>query len=94
MLYEALLQRPRFSIGTDVLPEEPPNDHPLLEAWRNDAPWLEAWRNDALWLGGRFLLTPHSAFYSEDAGRDLRRSSAEIAKRVLEGGAPYNLVNP
>ena len=84
VLYEALLQRPRFSIGTDVLPEEPPNDHPLLEAWRNDAPWL----------GGRFLLTPHSAFYSEDAVRDLRRSSAEIAKRVLEGGAPYNLVNP
>ena len=83
-LYEALKNRPDFSVGADVLPEEPPKDHPLVEAWRTDAPWLR----------GRVLLTPHSAFYSEDACQDLHRSSAEVASWILSGHTPYNLVNP
>lgn len=83
VLYEVLAQRPEFSLGSDVLPEEPPKDHPLLEAWRTNAEWL----------GGRFLLTPHSAFYSEEACRDLRHSSADIVGWILSGNAPYNLVN-
>ena len=83
VLYDALRERESFAVGTDVLPVEPPEPHPLLEAWR---------RNEE-WLCGRFLLTPHAAFYSEDACRELRHNAAEIAKHVLNGHSPYNVVN-
>ena len=84
VLYEALRDRPKFSVGADVLPEEPPVEHPLLNAWKDNAEWL----------GGRFILTPHSAFYSEEACLDLRRTSAEVARWVLSGNPPYNRINP
>ena len=83
VLHDTLKGRPEFCVGLDVLPEEPPKDHSLLEAWRTNASWLK----------GRFLLTPHSAFYSEDACLDLRRSAAETVRWVLTGNPPYNLVN-
>ncbi len=83
VLYDALRQRESFAAGIDVLPIEPPESHPLLDAWR---------RNEE-WICGRFLLTPHSAFYSEDACWELRRNAAEIAKAVLSGLPPYNVVN-
>ena len=84
VLYQALQERNEFRIGTDVLPKEPPEDHPLLEAWRTQAPWLK----------GRFLLTPHSSFYSEQACYELRRFSVEAAYHVLTDHHPYNWVNP
>ena len=54
-------------LGTDVLPSEPPVDHPLIKAWREDAPWLQ----------NRLVITPHTAQYSETALYDMRYLAAE-----------------
>lgn len=55
--------------GLDVLPKEPPTPiPPLIEAWRRDEPWL----------AGRFVVTPHAAFYSEAGYVDMRTFSAQI----------------
>jgi D-3-phosphoglycerate dehydrogenase / 2-oxoglutarate reductase len=40
------------------------------------------------------LLTPHTAFYSEESQRDLQRRAAEEVARVLRGEQPRSLVNP
>jgi D-3-phosphoglycerate dehydrogenase len=60
-------------LGTDVLPSEPPVDHPLISAWRDDAPWLR----------GRLVITPHTAHYSETALYDMRYLAAETAALFL-----------
>jgi len=40
------------------------------------------------------LLTPHIAFYSEEAQRELQRRAAEEVARVLRNEQPRSLVNP
>lgn len=40
------------------------------------------------------VVTPHAAWYSEDARREVRRRAAADVRRILEGGQPQNLVNP
>ncbi len=40
------------------------------------------------------ILTPHSAWYSEDALKSLQRLAAEEVARVLKGGLPRSLINP
>jgi D-3-phosphoglycerate dehydrogenase len=40
------------------------------------------------------LLTPHTAFYSEESQRELQRRAAEEVARVLRGERPRSLVNP
>ena len=61
-------------LGTDVLPTEPPLDHPLIRAWRDDAPWLR----------DRLVITPHTAFYSEKALYDMRYKAAETIALFFE----------
>jgi phosphoglycerate dehydrogenase-like enzyme len=39
------------------------------------------------------LITPHAAFYSEEALHDMRANAARTVLRVLLGGAPVNVVN-
>ena len=80
---EILRERPRFRVATDVWPAEPPDDHPLLKAWQAGDTWL----------GDRLIVTPHAAFYSEEACRDLRVSAARIVATALSGGRPDNVVN-
>lgn len=71
--------------GLDVLPQEPPVDtHPLLSAWTNDEEWLR----------GRLVVTPHIAFYSPSAYRDMRTFSVEILRDYLLHGRLRNNVNP
>ncbi|MDC0289927.1 C-terminal binding protein [bacterium] len=67
----------------DVLPDEPPVDSPLVNAWRA--------RED--WIDGRFLINPHSAYYSGRSYEEMRQKAALNAKRVLEGKTPVNIVN-
>ena len=70
--------------GLDVLPEEPPDvRHPLILAWRN--------RED--WIAYRLVITPHAAFYCEEAYRELRTKASMEVKRVFEGKLPRNCVN-
>ena len=60
-------------IALDVLPDEPPVDHPLIMAWRDNNSWLE----------GRLLINPHSAYYSEAGWYDMRYKAAETARLYL-----------
>jgi C-terminal binding protein len=68
----------------DVLEHEPPpDDHPLVVAWRNpDHPAHD-----------RIILNPHTAFYSEEGLLDMRLKGAENCRRVLLGQPPRNVVS-
>ncbi len=70
--------------GIDVLPvEPPPADHPLVSAWRDvNHPCHD-----------RVILTPHSAFYSEEGVQDMRTKGAEEVRRALLGEPLRNVVN-
>jgi C-terminal binding protein len=69
--------------GIDVLPHEPPslNDR-LLRLWRSEA-------NPP----PNLVITPHSAFYSEEGLVEMRTKAALEVRRVLEGQRPRNCVN-
>ncbi len=68
----------------DVLPfEPPPDDHPLLVAWRDSSdPCYD-----------RVILNPHSAFYSEEGLLDMRVKGAQACRRALLGEPLRNVVN-
>ncbi len=68
----------------DVLPDEPPpDDHPLLVAWRDPADPCH----------DRVILNPHSAFYSEEGLLDMRVKGAQACRRALLGEPMRNVVN-
>lgn len=69
--------------GLDVVPVEPPADPlpPLLAAYRAREPWLT----------GRMIVTPHVAYYSRQANRDIRVKAAETMVAALQG-RPQNVV--
>ena len=68
----------------DVLETEPPpDDHPLIRAWRDaNHPAHD-----------RLILNPHAAFYSEEGLLDMRIKGSQNCRRVLLGQKPYNVVN-
>jgi phosphoglycerate dehydrogenase-like enzyme len=39
------------------------------------------------------LITPHMAFFSDQALREMRETAARIVLRVLQGGSPIKVVN-
>ncbi len=57
-------------------------------------PLIVAWRDPAHPAHHRVLLTPHSAFYSEQSLTDLRASTAETCRKALLGQPLRNIVNP
>ena len=68
----------------DVLPHEPPpDDHPLLQAWRDPADPCH----------DRVILNPHSAFYAEEGLLDMRVKGAQACRRALLGEPLRNVVN-
>lgn len=68
----------------DVLPfEPPPEDHPLLVAWRDPADPCH----------DRVIMNPHSAFYSEEGLLDMRVKGAQAIRRALLGEPLRNVVN-
>jgi D-3-phosphoglycerate dehydrogenase/C-terminal binding protein len=70
--------------GIDVLPiEPPPEDHPILVAWRN--PEHPAYH--------RVILNAHNAFYSEQGLMDMRVKGSEACRRALLGQVLRNVVN-
>jgi len=83
-VHDGLRNRVIGAAGLDVYPEEPPPpDHPLIKAWRNREEWLE----------GRFIVTPHAAFYS-DVGLDfMRRKSVWTVLDYLREGRLRNCLN-
>lgn len=80
VLERGLRQGKLAGVGLDVLPEEPPEPHPLLDAWR---------RRDS-WLDGRFVVMPHNAFHSDAAWSELRIKAAETAWLYLTRGTLRN----
>lgn len=68
----------------DVLEHEPPpDDHPLLVAWRD--PQHPAYH--------RLIVNPHAAFYSEEGLQDMRAKGTEACRRALLGLPLRNVVN-
>ena len=82
-VYDALRDGHLAAAGLDVLPSEPPPDHPLIRAYVGDEDWLR----------GRLILTPHSAFYSAPGQDDLRRKAIETITAYLGQGELRNCVN-
>ena len=81
---EAIRNGTLAGAAIDVLPEEPPAaDHPLLVAWGNPADPCH----------DRVILTPHSAFYSEEGLLDMRVKGAQACRRALLGEPIRNVVN-
>ena len=79
---EALRGERISGAGIDVLPTEPATDaDPLVRLWQGDTPISE-----------RLVLTPHSAYYSEEGLEEIRRSTAMEVGRILRGERPLNLV--
>jgi lactate dehydrogenase-like 2-hydroxyacid dehydrogenase len=72
-----------LAVGLDVLPSEPPEPHPLIDAWRAEESWLR----------GRLIITPHTAYYSESAWREMRFKAAETARLFFEKGITRNRIS-
>ena len=68
----------------DVLPDEPPSDHSLIKSWRENDPSI----------AGRLVISPHTAYYSEQAWVEMRYKAAETASIFLRNGKIRNLVTP
>jgi D-3-phosphoglycerate dehydrogenase/C-terminal binding protein len=70
--------------GIDVLEvEPPPDDHPLLVAWRDPA--HAAYH--------RLIVNPHAAFYCEEGLEDMRIKGSQACRRALLGLPLRNVVN-
>jgi D-3-phosphoglycerate dehydrogenase len=83
VFYEPLKEGKLSNVALDVIPHEPPKDSLLISAWKNKENWLD----------GRFILNPHTAYYSDKAYFEMRQKAAINAKRILDGLIPYNIVN-
>lgn len=83
-LLEALTSGRVAGAGIDVLPQEPPPD---------DDPLLTAWRDPTHPAHDRLILNPHSAFYSEEGLLEMRIKGAQACRRALLGEPVRNVVN-
>lgn len=82
VFYEGLESGKLNCVYTDVLPEEPPRDSRLINAWRARESWLD----------GRMLINPHTAYYSQQAYTEMRRKAAQNALRIIHGKQPFNII--
>ncbi len=83
-LFEALKSNSATGAALDVLPIEPADkSHPLLKAYMNDEEWLR----------GRFMVTPHAAFYSPPGLHDLRSKAVGTVAQRLRDGSTRNCQN-
>ena len=85
-LADALREDRIAGAGLDVLPVEPPVEPvpELLRAYRAREPWVE----------GRLVITPHSAYLTPEAHRDIRIKSAETMRAALLTNRPQNVIAP
>lgn len=82
-LTEALRSGRLGGAALDVFPVEPPDPgHPLIAAVRDGADWAQ----------GRVILSPHAAWASPEAMRDMRRGAVLTVRRLLLDGVLTNVV--
>lgn len=67
-------------VGLDVLPSEPPEQHPLIDAWIKGEEWL----------AGRLIINPHASFYSQQSVLEVRKKAAQNALGIIQGEKPQN----
>ena len=79
-LYRALTEGWIAGAGLDDIEEEPAK----VRDWRSDNP---------LFSLANVVITPHAAYYSEEAIATVRRFAAEEVVRVLTGQPPLSPVN-
>ena len=82
VLENALRENIIWGAGLDVLPEEPPGNNTLINAWRNRESWLE----------GRLIINPHQAFYSDQSWYEMRFKAAETVRIYFENEIIRNQV--
>ncbi len=82
ILFDALKAGHLASVSLDVLPQEPPGDDDLINAWRKAEDWVQ----------GRLIINPHSSYYSSASSLELRRNAARNALRIYENQSPYNVL--
>jgi len=83
-LYDVLRNGTLRAAGLDVLEQEPPeSDHPLIKAWRQQPSWIQ----------GRLTITPHAAFYCDEALTEMREKAARTAYVYLNTNQLWNCVN-
>lgn len=84
-LYWALKNNKIKAAGMDVLEiEPPPEEHPLISAWRKKEPWIKS----------RFCITPHAAFFTDESFRELKVKGWRTIKDFFEKSKIQNCVNP
>jgi len=79
---DGLLSGALSFVGLDVIPEEPPRAAGIIKEWVDQEPYLR----------GRFVINPHTAYYSQEAYDEMRRSAASNALRILEGKRAKNIL--
>lgn len=80
--YEPLRKRLINCISLDVLPVEPPSKSKLIESWKKNEPWIN----------GRFIINPHTAFYSKESFRKMREDAANNALNFIKNKKLKNLI--
>ena len=83
IFYDALKNNHLSNVALDVIPDEPPVDSLIINAWRDKEDWLD----------GRFILNPHTAYFSDKSYLEMREKAAQNALRVLNNEEPFNIVN-
>ena len=83
VLSRALRSSKLHCVSLDVLPDEPPSvEHDLIKAWRDREAWLD----------GRFIVNPHTAYYTAESYKEMRCKAAENALRILNDERPHNII--
>lgn len=72
-----------FTVCLDVLPEEPPKNSQLFNAWKNG----ESWAVESL------IINPHSSYYSQESSIEMREKVAQNIKKFYDAKILNSIIN-
>lgn len=82
-LLKAIDNRTLSGVYLDVLPEEPPQAGSFIDAWRSA---------DCPNRGGRLVVNPHTAYFTQDSYHEMRTKAAKNALDILQGNEPKYII--